>query len=635
MGLAKNTKLLYLLIFFVSFQFGMTGSYAAQKPTAVEDKEAEPQHPNIVFLISEDNSVHFMNLFHPDGVETPHIGSLADEGVVFNHAFSNSPVCSVARSTLITGTLAPRTGIHLHRKIKEAPMPEGLEMFPAYLKKAGYYTTNMQKKDYNAVEGEGVWDESSGQASWRNRKDPQAPFFHKETFIESHESRLHFDEKFMETHQPKDDPKDVSLFPIYPDTPTFRFTTAYHRDKIREIDAWVGEVLGKLDEDGLLDDTFVFYFGDHGGVLPGSKGYLYETGLHVPLVVRIPKNWLHLVDHQPGSRDDGFVSFVDFGATALHLAGIAVPGQVDGKPFLGLGLAAEVEKRDEVLGYADRFDEKYELVRSLRKGKWKYIRSYQPFYPDALHNNYRYQMLAFSEWRNMFYKGELDSLQARFFMAKPNEMLFDLEKDPMETHNLANSPAHKETLSGLRNRLKEKLLAINDLGFLPESVLVDQVMENPVKFGEGFHGQLENILTINDWSLLSYGEARPKLQKTLEEGSGLDKYWALNVASIFGSEAKDLVPQATGLLRDDSNMVRLKAVEFLGISGYADPFEKLISLINETGNPVEALQMLNTLVYFRDHSEYALLEEDVAQIQPVDPNEEVLRRMSYLKGTWK
>ncbi|WP_114749823.1 sulfatase-like hydrolase/transferase [Pleomorphovibrio marinus] len=588
--------------------------------------------PNIVFLISEDNSTHFMDLWNEQGVSTPYIAGMADIGVVYEHAFSNSPVCSVARSTLITGTYAPRTGIHLHRKIREAPMPEGLKMFPVYLREAGYYTTNKAKKDYNAKEDPGVWDESSNHAGWENRADSSQPFFHKETFMDSHESRLHFSDSLMEAYQPQDHPDEVNLFPMYPDTPTFRFTTAYHRDKIRGIDKWVGEVLEKLEKDGKLEDTFVFYFGDHGGVLPGSKGYLYETGLHIPLVVRIPENYRHLIDQEKGTKEGAFVSFMDFAPTVLHLAGIKIPAQMDGKPFLGKGLKADLANRDESVGYADRFDEKYEMVRSLRKGKWKYIRSFQPFYPDALHNNYRYQMLAFSEWRELEKEGKLNELQSRFFNSKPTEMLFNLEDDPFEINNLAEKEEWQGMLIQLRQQLNRNLLDFNDLGFLPEHLLVAEAMDNPVAYGESFRPALERIIEINDFLFLPKKEAVERLDETLKTGGILEQYWAINTSAILGDTS--LEPTLKTFIRDGDYMLQWKAIECLGVLGTNDPISPLITLINKVEDPVLTLQLLNSLVYFRDHSSYEL-DIDVNRINPKNPNAEVIRRMDYFKGSWK
>ena len=259
--------------------------------------------PNFVWIISEDNSIHYLNHFFPDGADTPNIKKMAINGVTFENAFSNAPVCSVARSTLITSCYAPRIGSQYHRRSVMAPMPKGLKMFPAYLKEIGYHTTNRSKTDYNLIQGKGVWDQSSRKAHWKNRKNNQ-PFFHKASYAISHESSLHFKKEAMKNQPTEHDPSKVKLAPYHPDTKTFRYTQARYHDNIVKIDNVVGEIIDELKNDGLLEDTFVFYFGDHGGVLPRSKGYAFETGLRVPLVVRIPKNFKHLVKYStnPASR---------------------------------------------------------------------------------------------------------------------------------------------------------------------------------------------------------------------------------------------------------------------------------------------------------------------------------------------
>ena len=252
-----------------------------------------------------------------------------------------------------------------------APLPDGLKLFPTYLREAGYYTTNKAKTDYNVLGVEGTWDASSNKASWRNRADGQ-PFFHKQTFTTTHEGSLHFPTADVKNKPTKTDPETVFVNPRHPQTELFKYTYARYHDNIQTVDQQIGNVVDQLTSDGLLEDTFIFYFGDHGGVLPGSKGYAYETGLHVPLVVRVPDKWKHLADFEIGSHVDGFVSFVDFAPTLLQLAGLRVPDAMDGKPFLGAGItAAEVNARDETFGYADRFDEKIDFVRTMRKGKYK------------------------------------------------------------------------------------------------------------------------------------------------------------------------------------------------------------------------------------------------------------------------
>ncbi len=599
---------------------------------AVPTSSSAAERPNVVWIVSEDNSVHYLDRFFPGGAETPNIDKLAGHGLTFDHAFSNAPVCSVARTTLITGCYAPRIGTQFHRKYKPAPMPEGLRMFPACLREAGYYTTNNAKKDYNAIEGPGVWDESSRNASWRNRPEKSQPFFHMESHGQSHESSLHFKRETYENQQTETDPESVKLADCFPNTPLFRYTHARYLDRMAVIDGIVGQTVAKLEEDGLLEDTFVFYFGDHGGVLPRSKGYLYDSGLHVPLVVRVPENFRHLVDAECGSRIDGFVSFIDFGPTVLRLAGVEVPGQVDGRPFLGRGVAREgVNARDESFGYADRFDEKYDLVRSLRKGKYHYLRCYQPYLPDGLQNNYRYKMLAYREWRELSRAGKLSGPPLAFFQPKPVEMLFDVEADPHEVRNLAGDPRHAEALAAMRKRLQTIVKGLPDLSFYPESYLVENAMDDPVAFGRAHEAEIARLADTADLALLPYEEARPKIRKALESGNPMIRYWAAMVCSAFGEEASDLAASAKRLLEDDMEIVRVRALVFLGIVGERNPQPGLAQIVNTTRSPVLATEALNAVVYFRDFfgERYPAARSD---FDPVARGGDIDDRLNYLSG---
>ncbi|AEL28367.1 sulfatase family protein [Cyclobacterium marinum] len=594
--------------------------------------KAKRDKPNIVFLISEDNSKHFMKLFDPNGVETPNIEKMLQSGLLYPNAFSNAPVCSVARSTLISGTLTTRTGMYLHRKIKLAPMPEGLEMFPAYLRKAGYYTTNNYKKDYNAVENENVWDNSSNKATWQNRPEKNQPFFHQETFHESHESRLHFSNDVMANHKVTDDPAQVFLFPQFPNTPLFRYTVAYHRDKIREIDAWIGKKIDELAVSGELENTFIFYFGDHGGVLPGSKGYLFETGLNVPLVVRIPENYKHLSPYKPKEKPQAFVSFIDFAPTVLHLAGLEVPEQMDGSPFLGQGLKkANLESRDETYGHADRFDEKYEMLRSIRKGKWKYIRSYQPYYPDGLQNNYRYKMMAFASWKDLYKEGQLNTEQAAFFREKPVERLYNLEDDPYEINNLAGE--EKEVLKELRDRLNTWMMEKNDLGFFPENILVNRALGDPVAFGIKHHDKIKQLIEIADWATEDWMKVKDNVLEMVQDGDELEKYWAYSVACTFGEEVEPDYHKFPDFKNEAVPIVQLSAITLSGRVGATNPMPALIEWLNQSKDPVANLIALNTLVYFKDHTLYGT-NFNSDNLQLLAENEEVIRRLKYLDGTW-
>lgn len=557
--------------------------------------------PNFVFLISEDNSKHFMKLFDETGPSTPNIEKLAKHGLIFDRAFSNAPVCSVARSTLVTSCYAPRIGTEFHRKEKIVPMPDGLRMFPAYLRDAGYYTTNNKKEDYNAIKTKDVWDESSGKAYWTKRA-PGQPFFHQQSsYNVTHESSLHFPPSTMETPTVTD-PASVYLAPCHPDTPTFRYTYARYHDRIQEMDRQIGEMVDRLEKDGLLEDTFIFYFGDHGGVLPGSKGYIWERGLHVPMVVRIPENWKHLVDAKIGTRVKGFVNFIDLGPTLLRLAGVDVPAGFDGRPFLGEGVSlAEVNSRDETFGYADRFDEKYDLVRTLRKGNLKYMRSYQPFNFDGLQNDYRYKMLAYQEWRQLYRAGKLNEIQSQFFEARPAEALYDLENDPEETTNLAADPKYAEALSDMRKRLTDRVKSLPDLSFFPESYLVDEAFDNPVAFGQAHKEEIAELVDVADLSLIAPDVAAPGIEKALASDNPWKRYWGLIVCSSHGKAAKAFVADAKELAANDPEiLVRVRAAEFLGLIGAADPRPTITEALLKSVSPVEANLILNTAVLLQD-----------------------------------
>ncbi|HIG85003.1 MAG TPA: sulfatase [Verrucomicrobia bacterium] len=554
------------------------------------------QQPNFVWIISEDNSIHYLDHFFPGGADTPNIKKMAKHGITYDNAFSNAPVCSVARSTLISGCYAPRIGTQYHRKTSMAPMPEGVRMFPSYLRDKGYYTTNRAKTDYNAVPGKGVWHESSGKAHWRKRNEGQ-PFFHKASYAISHESSLHFTARAMENQPTKHDPDSVRLAPYHPDTPTFRYTHARYLDNLVKIDGVVGKVIDELKEDNLLEDTFVFYFGDHGGVLPRSKGYAYESGLHVPLVVRVPKNFKHLVKSESGHREKGFVEFVDFGPTILNLAGAVIPGGIDGRPFLGQGAGT----RNHTFNYADRFDEKYDFVRWIRKGKYSYQRNFQPFNFDALQNDYRYRQLAFEEWRQLYKKGKLNAIQRQFFETRPVEALYDVETDPHETRNLASDPSFAKALDEMRNLMSSELREINDLSFFPEPIMLKEAMKNPVNYGKDKSDHIDKLLGIADLQLRPYEEVQAQIKEALISEDPWSRYWGCIVASSHRKITSEQVGLIAKIADNDMEpLVRCRAAEFLGLTGEKDPRPAIKKALKMSTMAVETNLILNTAVLLND-----------------------------------
>ncbi len=452
-----------------------------------------------------------------------------------------------------------------------------------------------------------------------------------ESHAQSHESSLHFSQEVFENEETTTDPESVKLADYFPNTAKFRYTHARYHDRMAVIDEIVGSTISKLKEDGLLEDTFVFYFGDHGGVLPRGKGYIYESGLHVPLVVRVPDKWQHLIDRENGSRAPGFVSFIDFGPTVLNLAEVKVPEQMDGIPFLGKGITAvEVDARDECYGYADRFDEKYEFIRSLRKGKYQYIRYFQPFLPDGLQNNYRYRMLAFTEWRDLYKDGKLTGSQLQFFQSKPVEQLFDAEADPHEINNLASDPRYANVLKDLRTRLATQMRALPDLSFYPESKLVS-VMGDPVGFGQKHKAEIAQMADIHDLAFLPFSAAEARLIAALESDNVWLRYSAAMTCSEIGAEATSLAEKVIPLIHDNSLVVRIRAAEFLGLINTIDPQPILADIVNRTSNPVEAGEALNSIVYFRDCHQPAY-PIDAVLLKPVTKSDIITRRIDYLNG---
>ena len=598
--------------------------------------ELDPK-PNILWIVTEDNSLHYMNLYTKGGAEMPNVSSLASEGIVFNNAFSNAPVCSVARSTIITGVYSPRIGTQYHRRMSLVKLPDDVKPLPVYLKEAGYYTSNNSKEDYNFIKDGEIWDESSGKASYKNRKKEQ-PFFHVQNFHNTHEGQLHFDQEHLENALKTNNLDSVKPFPYHPDTPTFRYTQSLYHNHHKDVDKEIGKFIKKLEDENLLDNTIIFYYADHGGVLPRSKGYIYESGLNVPLVVRVPEKFKKLTPFKAGSRTSTFVEFVDLVPTVLSLAGIEIPRSIDGKPFLGKKLKkSKLEKQNTTFGYADRFDEKYDLVRSIRVGKYKYIRNYQPFNVDGLYNFYRYKMLAYKEWYKLFQDGKLNEVQSQFFKPRAPEALYNIDEDPHEIKNLAKDKNYIEILLDLRTKLNDHLVSINDLSFIPEPHLLENGLDDIVSYSEKNKDLISRLIKISDLSLNDYKQVSSKIQDALNDINPWVRYWGLIVSSSFGSKALENKKQINSIFENDpENLVRMRAAEFMLLNNLEISDSKINSLLKKSNFEAETNLMLNTLANIKtSNPNYKLnLNKRVFPENWLPPLREenalVNRRMNYL-----
>jgi len=408
------------------------------------------ERPNILWITCEDISPNLGCYGDPDA-KTPHLDKLASEGVRYTHAFSVAGVCAPSRSCLITGMYPSSLGSQ-HMRCS-ARLPQSIRCFTEYLRDAGYYCSNNVKEDYNFRTPKTAWDASSRQAHWRNRREGQ-PFFSVINFTTTHESQIRLPEKqFAErtaslSADERHDPARVRVPPWHPDVPEVRRDWARYHDLITAMDRQAGELLNQLEDDGLADSTIVCFFSDHGVGLPRGKRWLYDAGTRVPLIVRFPKAFDRFAPGAPGTICDRLVSFVDFAPTVLSLAGVEAPAHFQGDAFLGPRAGSS---RQYVFGIRDRMDERYDLIRSVRDRRYKYIRNYRPELPYAQFIEYMEQMPTMKAWRRLAAEGKLQGPAALFMQPrKPVEEEYDTLSDPDEVRYLAASDEHREVLERLR-----------------------------------------------------------------------------------------------------------------------------------------------------------------------------------------
>lgn len=545
------------------------------------------KRPNILWLVSEDNGP-FLGCYGDAFADTPNLDKLAAEGILYENAFCNAPVCAPSRSTIITGMYACSLGTHYMRSLNH--IPKQIRFFTEYLREAGYHCTNNAKEDYNTQKPDAAWDESSREATYLKRGNGQ-PFFSVFNFETSHESCLHSSDA-----QTVHDPARVTLPPYHPDTPEFRHDWAQYYDRMTELDRQIGAALQKLEDAGLAEDTIVFYYADNGGVLPRSKRFLYDSGVHVPLIVRVPKKFQHLVTEKPATRTDRLVSFVDLAATVLSLAGVPVPEYMQGRAFLG---PQEAAPRDYVYLFRDRMDERYDMMRAVRDKQYKYIRNYMPHRSWAQHVEYQWRMPAMQSWQRLHDGGKLIGAQTIFGGGKPAEELYDIKADPHEVNNLAADPQYKEVLERLRKANNDWVMDIHDAGFLPEAEMV-------IRSGDGT--PFEMVRDPQRYDLPRYietlelanrckAENIPQLISLLKDADSGVRVRAAEGLLALGVKAVPAQMALETCLNDDSPNVRIAAAEALCKIGVFDkPLQVMVEALNHE-NAYVRLHAANALDY--------------------------------------
>ena len=549
------------------------GIYSLEASAANNKKK---ERPNILWVTFEDTSSYEFGCYGNKDVHTPNADSLAAQGIQFMNAWSVAPQSSPARSSLITGCYAPTYGMDVHPVSYDTPADI---FFPQRLREAGYYCTNNSKTHYNSTNNnKACWDECTKTASYNSpKRGKDQPFFAVFNTVTSHMGRV----RTFHTDGRRDYTKEgiyteLLTLPSYvPDLPEVRSDYAGHLEAVQDVDTWLGFFLKDLKDKGLDDNTIIFFFSDHGGCVPRGKGYLYESGLKVPLIAYFPEKWKHLANGKSG-KDNSLVNFTDLGPTVLSLAGVKPTKNMQGKAIFGE--YASKEERKVQFAFAANQLHHFMPVRAVTDGHIKYMRSYIPYRQFALRNYYQWGMPSNKAWDKLVLGNHNTNHDwALTFDAHPAEMLFDLDKDPGELHDLSSSPEYAEVLAKMRNELSNHIRSTHDLGFfLPTSrtghVLYDVVRKEKYPMEELY--KLVEAAGIGDIASL------PLFEKAIASSHRDMRFWgAVGYAELAHKKQISQCPQALAdLLKDEDPYVASEAAYAAAYLG--KPQEGIARLIN-------------------------------------------------------
>lgn len=598
--------------------FAAAAALAALAPAA--------DRPNILWITLEDLSPE-LGAYGFEYAVTPNMDRFAAQSVRYDRAFSNGGACAPARSTLITGMYPP--GIGTSHMRSEGRPPAFVRGFTEWLREAGYYTSNHAKTDYNWIPPRPIWDSNS--PNWRDegwRKRDAKPFFTVINIMETHSSQTYHPwapwQRNRDALSPEQrhDPAEAVVPPFYPDTPETREILRRYADNVTYADGLVGEVLDALEADGLTDSTIVFLYADHGTGLPRSKSFLFESSLRVPLLIRFPAAFSDLAPSRAGGSVSRIVSFVDFAPTVLSLAGVEIPEHFQGQAFLGDQAGGFPPAF--TYGYRDRMDERYEFIRSVRDGRFKYIRNFFPHLPWFHEQTRIYPSTnpLLETWHKLAAAGELTGGPAVYMArSKPREQLFDLREDPDELHNLADDERYQGVLKKMRGALRSWMYEIRDLGFLPEGEMwrafdgraYDAVRADPDAY------PLERVFETADWVGLGPNHLERQVER-LKDPSATVRFWAALGLAALGERAAPAREALGGALDDESPDVRVVAAQALCGAGDCERALEVLVEQMERGDEYVSLRAVNALYQLgpRARPVKAALEAHSAPLQGLD-----------------
>ena len=436
---------------------------------------AQDERPNILWITIEDWSPD-LSCYGTPGIQTPNVDKLAAEGIRYEHAFTTAPVCSPSRSAMMTGFHQNYIGAHQHRTYEKQPLPYGIKPIPKLFEEAGYFTCLMSNKTDCNFLPDTKEELFMGTNDWTEREAGQ-PFFARITFPDTHRSWNRDPERPIAID-------DVVLPPYYADTPFNRRDWANGLEQMQLVDRQVGQLLQRLEDEGLAENTLVIFIADHGRCHIRGKQFLYDGGIRIPMIVR----WPGKVD--PGQVSEHMVMSIDLCATVLEAAGITPPVPLHGESLFGKA----VEERTYIFAARDKMDETHDAMRAIRSEDYKLIQNLMPERPYLQYNNYKekaYPMLA--EMSVLYLQGKLNPQQAAFFApTKPAVELYDLTQDPHEVNNVADDPAYQA--------VREQLLS--ELATWRTDVIKDQGVSEEFR-AEGAFPPSCPTSTVDEWASLN------------------------------------------------------------------------------------------------------------------------------------